>query len=279
MNIVVLGAKGSAVTTTALALAGSWPALAGPVAFVEADASGGDLAARFDLPASPSLLTAAASLQQPTFGLLLEHTHSLPGGVRVVAAPASAVEVAGGMSDFTRAVLAPMRHRTDGHLLIDAGRQDARSLPALAMHADLVVVVVRQDMRSAPSTVGRCLHAQQLLAALLSRGLPAVAVMVGDAPYRAADIAQFLGVPVLGTLPEDPFGASHLSGHPASARAARRSSLATAAAGVAAALSSEIVPTASSAPASTRRRNRRSIRPHPDLPPGGTTVATTEVSA
>lgn len=259
MNIVVIGAKGSAVTTSALAVAGGWPAWAGPVVLVEADPSGGDVGARFDLPASPSLLTAAASLQQPTFGLLLEHTQCLPGGVRVVVAPASAVEVVGGMADFTRAVVAPMRQRTDGHLLIDAGRHDARALPAMASQADLIVVVVRQDVRSAPTTVGRCLHTQQLLRSLILRGLPTVAVVVGGAPYRVDDVAQFLDAPVLGVLPEDPFGASQMGGRPASARSARRSPLATAAIDIAAAICDRVMPTSDHARIPTRRGSGASM--------------------
>jgi hypothetical protein len=226
VNVVFLGAKGSAVTTTALAVASRWPVTSAPAMLIEADASGGDIAARFDLPNSPSLLTAAATLQQPTPGLLLEHAHALPGVVRVVAAPMRAAEVSGGLADFTRAVLAPMRHRTDVHLLVDAGRCDPRSLPVLATYADLVVLVVRQDGRSAPATLGRCVHAQQLVDAIASRGLPLAAVLVGDAPYRASEIATFLGTALLGVLPEDPYGASHLSGRSATGRAARRTRLA-----------------------------------------------------
>ncbi len=240
MNVVCLGSKGSAVTTTALALAGGWPVTSAPVVMVEADPAGGDIAARFDLAASPSLLTAAASLQQPTVGLLLEHTHTLPGGLRVLPAPLRSLEVAGGMNDFTRAVVAPLRGSHDVHLVIDAGRCDVRTIPALTLHADLVVIVIRQELRSAQATVGRCLHAQQVVETLATRGMPIVAVVVGDAPYKADEIGQFLGLPVLGVLAEDPHGASHLAGRSATSRAARRSHLAKSAAGVADKLAAEL---------------------------------------
>ena len=185
MNVVCLGSKGSAVTTTALALAGGWPVTSVPVVMVEADPAGGDIAARFDLAASPSLLTAAASLQQPTVGLLLEHTQTLPGGLRVLPAPLRSLEVGGGMNDFTRAVVAPLRGSHDVNLVIDAGRCDVRTIPALTLHADLVVIVIRQELRSAQATVGRCLHAQQVVETLATHGMSVVAVVVGDAPYKA----------------------------------------------------------------------------------------------
>ena len=240
MNIVCIGSKGSAVTTTALALAGGWSTATSPVVMVEADAAGGDVAARFDLPTSPSLLTAAASLQQPTVGLLLEHTHTLPGGLRVLPAPLRSVEVAGGMNDFTRAVIAPMRGSHDVNLIIDAGRCDVRTIPSLTLHADIVVVIVRQEHRSAQATVGRCLHAQQVVETLASRGMPMVAVVVGDSPYKADEIGQFLGLPVIGVLSEDPHGASHLAGRSATSRSARRSHLAKSAATLADKLAAEL---------------------------------------
>ena len=240
MNIVCVGSKGSAVTTTALAVAAGWPQAGAAVVVVEADAAGGDLAARVDLPSNPSLLTAAATLQQPTDGRLLEHTHVLPGGLRVLSAPLRGSEAAGGMADFTRAVIAPLRGSHEVHLVIDAGRCDARTLPTFTLHADLVVVVVRQELRSAPATVGRCFHAQHLIEACMARGLPTVVVVVGDAPYRADEIGAFLGVPVAGVLAEDPHGASHFAGRSASSRFARRSHLAKSAAVVADKLSAQL---------------------------------------
>jgi MinD-like ATPase involved in chromosome partitioning or flagellar assembly len=241
VNIVFVGAKASAITTSALAIAAAWPHGYGTAIFIEADPSGGDLAPRFDLPAGAGLASAASSLQRPTFTDLIAHTQTLPGGLRVVASPIPAAEVAGVLPEATRCVIAPLKGTAEGTLLIDAGRADGRMLPAVTTHADVVVLVVRQDARSAASTLARCLHARQLVQPLAARGIEPVALVVGDGPYRPTEIEAFLGVTVIGTLPEDPHGASHLAGRPAGRRSARRSRLAAAAAKVAVALATHLI--------------------------------------
>ena len=54
--MTILAVAGDRCSTTAVALAASWPA-GDDVLLVEADPSGGDLAAWFDLPVTPSLST------------------------------------------------------------------------------------------------------------------------------------------------------------------------------------------------------------------------------
>jgi hypothetical protein len=228
MNIVVLGAKGSAVTTTALALTAGWPG-AVPVIFVEADGSGGDVAGWFDLPASPNLMTAATSLHLPASDGLLEHTQSLPGGVRVIAAPLRGAEVTGALTDVSRSVLAPLRGSDAIDLVIDAGHSDGRNLPTATTHADLVVVVIHQDFRSAPTTLARCVHAQHLVEAIAARSVPAVGVLIGDRPYSDSEIAGFLGIEVVGVIEDDPHGAAFVGGRPTSKRFASRARLAVSA--------------------------------------------------
>jgi MinD-like ATPase involved in chromosome partitioning or flagellar assembly len=240
MNIVIVGSKGSAVTTTALALAAAWPTEA---VFLEADAAGGDVAAWFDLAASPSLMTAATSLHTPSASAVLEHTQVLPGGVRVLAAPQRSSEVAGALTDVSRSVLAPMRGSADVTLIVDAGRCDGRNLPVATTHADLVVIVVRQDFRSAPTSLARCIHAQHLTESLAARSLPTVAVLVGDRPYSSAEVGGFLGVEVIGVIADDPHGAAFVGGRPASRRVASRARLAASAATVAGRLASRFVAT------------------------------------
>jgi MinD-like ATPase involved in chromosome partitioning or flagellar assembly len=247
MNIVVLGAKGSAVTTSALSLAAGWPGAA-PVIFVEADGTGGDVAGWFDLPASPNLMTAATGLHLPAADGLLEHTQSLPGGLRVIAAPLRGPEVTGALADVSRSILAPLRGGDDVTLVIDAGHSDGRNLPSATTHADLVVVVIRQDFRSAPTTLARCVHAQHLVEALAARSVPVVAVLVGDRPYADTEIAGFLGVDVVGVIEDDPHGAAFVGGRPTSKRFASRARLATSAGKVANALAMRLQVAALTAP-------------------------------
>jgi hypothetical protein len=54
-------------------------------------------------------------------------------------------------------------------------------------------------------------------------------VLVGGAPYRAAEIATALGVEPFGVLPEDAAGAAHVAGAWTVGRRAARSPLARAA--------------------------------------------------
>jgi hypothetical protein len=250
MNVVVVGTKGSAVTTTALALAAGWPGAA-PAIFVEADGSGGDVAGWFDLPSSPNLMTAATSLHLPASDGLLEHTQTLPGGARVIAAPLRGTEVTGALGDVSRSLLAPLRANGDMTLVVDAGRCDGRSLPTATTHADLVVVVVRQDFRSAPTTLARCVHTQHLVETLSARLVPTVAVLVGDRPYSDAEIAGFLGIDVIGVIEDDPHGAAFVGGRAASKRSASRARLAVSAEKVAAALATRLQLTAITEPFGT----------------------------
>lgn len=91
MLVVVGSVKGApGVTTACMALAVAWPAGWQPVV-VEADPSGGDLAAGFSLAGEPGLVSLAAAARHAHHGAVLrEHTQALPGGLPVVAAPVDA---------------------------------------------------------------------------------------------------------------------------------------------------------------------------------------------
>nr|WP_157169905.1 hypothetical protein [Streptomyces typhae] len=195
----VTGAPG--VTTTVLAVAAAWPLEADggvrPVA-VEADTSGGDLMIRFGLPATPSLLDAAAAAGQPHPGSLLGAASELPFGVRaVVAVPGrgpcrEAVRVLAG--EAGRRVLhgdVPDR----GTVLLDVGRIGQDVEPLLEA-ADQVVLVVRGGAEPlthvATYGVEACAYAGRLTLAV-----------VGPCPYTAEEIEKTLGVERVLFLPWD----------------------------------------------------------------------------
>src|SRR2546430_335213 len=79
-------------TATATAIAAMWPGSgAGEPVLLEADARGGDMAARFNLTPEPglaSLSVAARRSAEPS--LLTEHVQGLPGGLKVALAPPTA---------------------------------------------------------------------------------------------------------------------------------------------------------------------------------------------
>ncbi|HEV8165498.1 MAG TPA: hypothetical protein VGR74_13810, partial [Actinomycetota bacterium] len=80
MSLLALAAAKASpgVTTTAVALAATWPAERG-VLLVEADPGGGDLAAWFGLAVEPGLVSLAAA-RRSTPPSVQGHTQPLPGG-------------------------------------------------------------------------------------------------------------------------------------------------------------------------------------------------------
>ena len=202
MRIVTLasvrGAPG--VTTTALMLASALP----DAVLVEADLDGGVLAVRYGLGREPGLTTLAASSPDDAEGWRA-HAQSA-GGVPVLVEPdvpeacASLWRTAG--ERITETLVA-----ANGIVVVDAGRLRSR-VPIVAV-SDLLAVLV-------------CPVAEQLV--LLAQRLPTLrqavrgqvaAVLVGNGPYRTADVEAALDVPVLGSLPDDPNAAETLrSGGP-----------------------------------------------------------------
>jgi MinD-like ATPase involved in chromosome partitioning or flagellar assembly len=190
-------------TTAALALA----VAAGPLPaslIVEADPDGGDLAARCELAVEPGLSSLAASGRHGAPVDLADHVQPLPAGPFALLAPPS--------PGLTRSALAALGGRLadalgawPGAVVVDCGRW-APNGPAvpLAAVADTLVVVLRP-------TVQGIEHVRTRLDDLHSAGAARLAAMlVGDRPYRPAEVAAALGIPVFGTLPFDTRGASAL---------------------------------------------------------------------
>lgn len=234
MIIAVCSLSGSpGVTSLATALAASWPStpLTVPV-MVEADASGGDVAAwhgidpdqrpdsglvslaaasRAPLQATmtPQTRTQADADETPSaFTPLLRHAIELPGGLRVVAAPADPLE-AGRAVDViaqTPALLSSGRVT-----VVDVGRAVPGSAgAALLRHADVAVVVT--DLND----VG---HAQRLrvcapvLASLRQDGVRVGLAVTGSCPHSDAEVSQVAAqIPVWSRVPWDESGAALVRG-------------------------------------------------------------------
>lgn len=196
------GAPG--VTTATLALAGTWPTEE-VTRVVEADASGGDIAAWWRLPVWNGLLDLAASSRPGQ-----DHDHEdeqhfvqvLPGGVRVCVAPASAERTAGALDLITRHPKTLTRWA--GVTLMDLGRVSPESeVMELAEEAAVTVVVTSGDFAQ--------LKRLEETAPSLRRGSRLGVVVVG--PSRSErEIEQAIGVPVWGRLPWDRKTAEVLAG-------------------------------------------------------------------
>ncbi|MHB1510557.1 MAG: hypothetical protein ACYCST_13485 [Acidimicrobiales bacterium] len=222
MAVVALGSvRSSGTTTLAVALAATWPQ-GRRVLLVELDPAGGTLAGTFGWPAEPSLVSLAAAARRSSDPeAIWAHCHQLPGGEAVLAEPAGAEQArsAAGM-------LAELLGRLgglDAHVLVDVGRLDpAVATPALVSRGGRTLLTARPrlaDLHALATFLEGGAGDDRLLAERL--GL----VLVGDGPYPDAEIAEALGVDVLGHVPWDPDGAELLTVLAASDRRLRLSPL------------------------------------------------------
>jgi len=189
----IRGAPG--VTTTSLLLAS---ALEGGV-LVEADLNGGVVAVRYQLGREPGLTTLAAANPREPDGWR-EHAQDA-GGVAVIVGP-DAPESTESLWRTAGERLAGIVDRIEPWVVVDGGRINRPT--ALASAADIVLVLVRP--------VGE--HLVGLTHALRSSRLQvsgevAIAV-VGEGPYRVAEIHEAFDCPVVAHLPHDPGAADQL---------------------------------------------------------------------
>lgn len=245
--LTVIGTARSSpgVTTACLALA----SCIDDATVIEADPDGGVIAARFWLARDPSLASLATAARGALGVSLAEHAQLLPGGQSVVVGLASGDRaVALWRSAGQRLAAALSQDCGVRHLIVDAGRLSptAPTGPLVAA-ADLVLVVARPILEDLHALVNRLEVLQPSVRQLQ-------VLLVGDAPYSAADVTHHLGVPVIGVLADDPRAADALAGRGAgvTGRWIRRSALARSARTVAASLlalapdsppASEFVPT------------------------------------
>lgn len=215
MSLVLIGSVRGApgVTTASLLVAGR---LDGSV-LAEADLAGGVLAVRYQLGREPGLTTLAAAGPIEPDGWR-DHAQSA-GGVTVLVGP-DAPEASESMWQRAGGRLGAVLSGIDAPVVVDAGRLSGRT--PLISAAALVVVLVRPIAEDLVALSHR-------LGALRQPPGPVRVgvVLVGEGPYRPADVAGPLEVEVLGALPNDPGAAELLRGGGRSS-ALRRSRLARA---------------------------------------------------
>jgi hypothetical protein len=218
--LALVSAKGSpGVTVASLALAAVWPR---PVLVAECDPAGGDLAPRWDLPPSPSLLTLAAAARRQLSGEeLWQHTQRLPGAdgagqVSVLLGPPAA-EQAIALGRLWGALGPVLARLPEADVLADCGRLGPGAPSGqLLGHASLALLVAR------PSPEGVA-HARTRLLALQQVGVEGGLVLVGEHPYGLAEVREALEAArvrpqLLAVLADDPRAAAMLAGEPGSPR-------------------------------------------------------------
>ncbi len=238
MVIALCSAKGApGVTTSALALALSWPR---PVVLAELDPAGGDVLAgygRGQLAAGGLADLELAARRGGVTERLDEHLLHLDTGGRARLLPGLTDPVSARRVEWARLATALAALPGRGiDVLADCGRLGAASFPAdVVAEADCTLLVTGSGLRA----VHAARHAVSALQEA-SGGRPgAVAVLlVGPGePYGAAEIADAVGAPVAAVLPRDARAAAVLSDGAPPARLFAQSALMraarTAAAGLA----------------------------------------------
>ena len=238
LTVLVSGKAAPGVTTSALALALSWPRA---VLVADCDPAGGDMAAGY-LPgrvsADRGLLSWATAARRgvPAMAaatMFSGHVVQVPENPNVWLMPGFSTSTQG--ASFTsdaweRLALALERSAASAgrDALVDAGRLvGERACWPVLRAADLVLLTVRPSVRSVHAAQG----AAMLLRTELGDLAKVAALVVGDGPYSAAEVADALGVPLCGTLPQDSRAAQVLSdGASVGGKALNRSALLKAAA-------------------------------------------------
>lgn len=219
MTVVAVGTvRSCAATTTAAGLAMLWPD-EGRRVLIEADPAGGTMAAACGLAVEPGLVSlAAAARRQDDPALVFDHAQPLPDRTPVVCAPPGGDQARSALS-----MLEPLLARL-GDLpavaaaVVDCGRLEPDgSNTRLFKESDLSVLVCRPQLGDL-NAVAAFFETQQT-------AVRPLVVVAGPGPYPSMEIAEALGVEVVGQLPWDPDAASGLISQPPSSRRLTRSPL------------------------------------------------------
>jgi hypothetical protein len=196
MLIGLVSAKGApGVTTAALTLAAVAP---DDPLMIELDPSGGSIECWTDTSAEPGLLRVASALRRSVDITAIEiGIGQNPPNMQSILAPAQ-----GALADST---IAAIGHRLGSALtattrtaILDGGRW-ARSQPTANRLAgcDVIAIICQPTVGGIEAARGL---AEQLEAEFRQ---PPSLLLIGDKPYRAADVVDATGLPVAGVLPWD----------------------------------------------------------------------------
>lgn len=210
MLIALASLKGSpGVTTFIVALAAQWPTQARRL-LVECDPAGGDLAMRFGLSASPSLVSLAAATRRTRDpAVVWEHTHVLPGGTSTIPAPLGGMQARAALHALATGPHGPALDevaRQPGVVVFaDCGRLDAGSPAEAIVHRADVLVLVSGTYGDELAHVAARIHD-------LGRWTRRSALLLAGQGYPTPEVEHELGVPAIGRIPHDPAAAGALAG-------------------------------------------------------------------
>jgi hypothetical protein len=232
--MTLLAVCGDASTTTSFALASMWPTT--DVLLVEVDGSGGDLAAWLDIPEQPGVATAVSMAPTGSWPVI-EQQVQRHGSLSILPLALRAGEASVAAREAAVRLLPTLSALAGLTVIADCGFCHPSALSSAVTQAALVVVTIRQPSMSPRAAAAHLDRVGELVDALAARAMPTVAVVVGEEPYRASEIGDFLGGPS-GRLPvlviaDDAMGAAAAAGRERVGRGFSRSHLAKTAAIVA----------------------------------------------
>ena len=209
--------KGSpGATTAALLTAACWPS---ERVLIEADGSGGVLAARLGLSQTPSALELAGAARTGLDrAVLRSHCQPACEGVPLLVGPAEPLQVAATFRELASPLL-DFLNNEEITGIVDAGRLHPSS-PAWPLVAGSVVIVLVARCRL-EEFVPLSARARELRAAGARVGV----VLIADGPYPPEEFAGKADVELLGGLPLDERAAITLRGEASTTRRLSRSPL------------------------------------------------------
>ncbi len=214
--MAIVAVAGDLTTTTTVALAAAWP-ISEEAIVVEADPTGGDLAAWFDMPVSPSLSTVVTRVLDGAWPEIERHTRLADNGVRLIPAPTRAAEAAQAVGESARSLVSTLAALRSPVTIADTGKiQLSPASHPFVGAASVTVVVHRQATQSARAAAVRLQRLADQLDSLSTLPTALVVVVVGATPFDLGEIESFLAesvgnTPIVG-LPVDDLAATAFAG-------------------------------------------------------------------
>lgn len=201
--IIAIGSRKASpgVTTFTTMLAAYWKESAVTRLILEADASGGTIAARWkqahDLTWDPGLVAMSANRGRLDTAAVHGVSQRLADDFHIAAAPPSPHQVAAALGAMGEKAAASLAAAPDLRVFADCGRLSvlSPSLP-LARRAALTILLCRPNLEEVHTLLPG-------VAELRDAGCALGLVAVGDGPYHPGEVAENAQVELLGHLPDD----------------------------------------------------------------------------
>ena len=225
--VAVASAKHSpGASTFAELLAALWPRNRRCL-LVDADPAGSDWLLRPGITTEPGLMTLAAeSRRELASRVVLEHVQILSDRVAAVVGPTSAVQATAALDILGDRLGPHLRALDDIDVIADCGRL-ALSSPSLSLVHD-----ADQTILVSGSAIADIVHLASWVKHLAADGSDVAIVLTkiseptgGQSTYKPGEVADALGVEVLGVVPNDRQSVNRLLGQPGSFRGLSRTRL------------------------------------------------------